>query len=79
MPSSDLNVKGAGQLVAALRLHGLHLCVVESVEGQVLDFAVILVSVGKKKHERHVTKQENDHETKKASSGGKTNKKTSNS
>lgn len=35
-------MKGASQLIAALSLHGLHLCVVERMEGQVLHFTVVL-------------------------------------
>lgn len=40
---SYLHVKRASQLVAALSLHGFNFCVMESMEGQMLHFAVILV------------------------------------
>lgn len=40
-------MEGTRQLVAALSLHGLHLGVVESVQGQMLHFAVILRVAGK--------------------------------
>lgn len=36
-------MKGASQLVAALSLHGFYLCVMESMEGQMLHFTVVLV------------------------------------
>jgi len=45
---SYLHVEGAGQLVAALCLHGFHLGVMEGVEGQVLHFTVVLVEGGLK-------------------------------
>lgn len=48
MPARDrfgsyLHVKRSSQLVAALSLHGLNFCVMESMESQMLHFAVILV------------------------------------
>lgn len=37
-------MEGTSQLVAALRLHGLNLCVMESVKRQVLHLTVILIA-----------------------------------
>lgn len=40
---SYLYVKRTSQLIAALSLHGLNLCVMESVESQMLHFTVVLI------------------------------------
>lgn len=41
---SHLHMERTSQLVAALRLHGFNLCVMESVKRQVLHLTVILVA-----------------------------------
>lgn len=45
-PWSNLYVEGTSQLIAALRLHGLYLRVVERMKGQMLHFTVILINKG---------------------------------
>ena len=44
-----LDMERPGQLVAAFSLHRLHLCTVEGMESQVLDFSVVLVGGGRER------------------------------